>query len=326
MAYVTGTATDSIDFWSKLITFLTANATLVGASQEWEQVWSADSGKQVVLKGTGLAGADTIYVGMVRTDTVDTDNKSITFYGLTGVNPTAVTMSGHVNVSSGVRIWLDGGAMKYWFSATGRRFMVVANISTVYQTAYAGMFLPYALPTAYPSPIFIGATASLASEITSWRSLSNYHAAFPFAPYNSAGGANKHNAYMLGPDALWRGVAADEDANICIGPNSYATEDANGDNDFHLSHTASAGENSTGYLPVRSRIMRGYGDTYAIDPVTLIQTEPGEQSHGILDGMYVCSGVGNASENILSIGSVDYLVVQNAYRTSSTDYIAIRLE
>ena len=328
MAYTTGTSTDSVDFWNDLIAFLTTNATLVGAGEAWTVVWSIDGGKQVVVRGPGAGGADEIYVGMVRTDSVDTDARSITFYGLSGVNPSATSMSGHVNVAPGVKIWLDASAMRYWFVASGRRFIVVANMSTVYQVAYAGFFLPYVFPTAYPYPLFVGATCSLATEVTSWRSLSDNHAAFPFAPHNDGAGLgfNRHNAYMLGPDAIWRGASGDGVADICIGPHRYSTVDADGANPFKLSTELSASLNTLGFNPVRQRIMRGYGDVYALDPVTLIQTTPGVQHHGVLDGFYVVSGVGNAAENIVSVGAVDHLVLQNVHRTTTLDYMAMRLE
>ena len=35
MAYETGTATDYRDLWKKIITFLTQNADLVSAGEEW---------------------------------------------------------------------------------------------------------------------------------------------------------------------------------------------------------------------------------------------------------------------------------------------------
>lgn len=327
MAYVTGTASGSIDFWDKLVSFLTTNTTLVGAGQNWTVVWTKDSGRKIVLRANG-GGSNFVYVGLVRTDTTDTDNKSITIYGMSGFNSTATEMSGHVNVSPGTRMWLDAGSMKYWFVASARRFTFVANISIVYEIGHAGFFLPYALPTVYPYPMIVGATSSLSADVTSWRSLSNYHAAFTAAPYNAVSGAagNRSNAYILGPDAVWRNAAADDASPVTIGPVAYNVEDQNGDNNFHLSETASSSENTTGYLPIRQRIMRGYGDIYALEQITLIETASGVQHHGVLDGLFHCSGISNASENIISISSVDHLVVQNVNRTTATDYIAIRLE
>lgn len=326
MAYVNGTATSNIDLWDELIAFLTTDSTLVGAGEDWEVVWSVDSGKTVVLCGPGTSGDETIYIGLQRTDSIDTDSNYITFFGMTGVNLLATSMSGHVNVSQGVRIWLDAGAMRYWIVGSGRRFMLAVNISTIYQIAYAGLFLPYALPTAYPYPLFVGGCASLSTKTTCWRSSSDYHAAFPQAPADTALINGVYNAYMLAPDAMWLGAAGDTAANVCIGPNRYTVTDADGSDLFRLETNVNVGGDQTGYLPLQQRVMRGYGDVYALDPFTLIQTTPDAQHHGILDGLMSCSGVGNAAENVIEVGSTDYLVLQNVFRTSSLDYMAMKLE
>ena len=327
MAYVNGVATGSIDLWDELLDFLTTNTDLVTASAAWVIEWTHPSGAAagVVMRGPGAGGTDAIYIGMIRTDTTDTDNKAITFYGMTGVNAAALTMAGHVNVSAGVRIWLDGGSMKYWFVANGRRFMLAVNMSTVYQVAYAGFFLPYALPTVYPYPLFIGACSSLSGTVTSWRSASPIHAAFPFAPYTNSL-PFPSNAYMLGPDAIWKNAAGDSLASICMGPFRYDVVDSDGGNDFYLNFGSNGAQSSSGYLAVQERIMSGYGDTFALDPITLIQTDPGTQHHGVLDGFYVCSGIGNAAENMVQIASVDHLIIQNVNRTTSMDYMAMKLE
>ena len=74
MAVEIGTATDHVDLFNKLYTFLTANADLVGAGQQWERITSVgqvppftasqgtsgagdegDTTGAVMLKGPGLA-------------------------------------------------------------------------------------------------------------------------------------------------------------------------------------------------------------------------------------------------------------------------------
>lgn len=324
MAYLNGTATSNIDLWNELLTFLTEDTVLVGDGQEWEEVWS--EGNSVVLRGPGSAGDDNIYVGLSRTDSIDTDANFITIFGMTGVNSAATEMSGHVNVSQGVRIWLDGGAMRFWIAASGRRFILAVNISTVYQTAYAGLFLPYAPPTVYPYPLFIGGCASLSTKTTSWRSTSDYHASFAQAPVDTSVALGRYNAYMLAPDAMWLGAAANTSADICLGPNRYTVTDADGTDPFRLETSAAVSPDVTGYLPIQERIMRGYGDVYTLDPITLIQTSPDIQHHGTLDGFFVCPGVGNAAENVIEVDGVDHLVLQNVFRTSTVDYMAMKLE
>jgi hypothetical protein len=46
---------------------------------------------------------------------------------------------------------------------------------------------------------------------------------------------------------------------------------------------------------------------------------------GELDGVLAVTGHANASENIITVGRTDYLVVQNINRTTKTDFFAVKL-
>jgi hypothetical protein len=75
-----------------------------------------------------------------------------------------------------------------------------------------------------------------------------------------------------------------------------------------------------------ARMTDAYGGDRMMIPVTLYQRDPNSQTYGILDGAYRCQGVNNAAENLITVSSVDHLVVQNVYRTDFNDYWAIALE
>lgn len=327
MAYETGTATSSTDLWNKLLAFLTTNVDLVADGEEWESVWTHPDGATsgTVLRGPGSGGTDSVYVSMSLTTTTGTDDHRIQFRGMSQVNPSAIAVTEHINVSPGVRIWLDAGAMKYWFVASGRRFMIVVNMSTVYEVAYCGLFLPYALPNEYPYPLFIGASSSASTEVTSWRSTVDAHAAFPFSPY-SGSGLNRASGYVLAPTGAWLNAPSQNvsAAQACLGPYRYQEYDVDGGNRFMLS------TNGTGVVPgyesIRSRQMMSYDSIFFVEPITIIQTNNAMQMMGVLDNFFVCPGVGNAAENTIEIDGVDHLVVQNIFRSTTSTYMAIRLE
>ena len=327
MAYASGIATSSTDLWNKLLAFLTTNASLVAAGEDWDVVWTHPGGATsgVVLRGPGTGGTDSIYVSMALTTTTGTDDHFIQFHGMTALSSTATQVSEHINVSPGVRLWADAGAMKYWFVASGRRFMVVTNISTVYEVAYCGFFLPYALPTEYPYPLFIGASSSASGEVTSWRSTVAEHAAFPFSPY-SGSGLNRASAYVLGTNGAWLNAPSQNNgsAQLSLGPFRYQEYDVDGANRFGLS--AGGTTDVPGYESIRSRQMMSYDSIFPVDQITIIQTNNSMQLMGVLDGFYVCPGVGNAAENTIEIEAVDHLVIQNVFRSSTSAYMAMRLE
>lgn len=68
-----------------------------------------------------------------------------------------------------------------------------------------------------------------------------------------------------------------------------------------------------------------YGGDRTMWPCHLIQTNPTDQTYGVLDGAYRCQGVANAAENIITVGGIDHLVIQNTFRTSFNDYWAMAL-
>ncbi|MBK3745246.1 hypothetical protein G3A39_39365 [Paraburkholderia aspalathi] len=335
MAFKTGTAANSIDFWNKLLDFLTNDPTLIAEGGAWQIVKTyVDAGQpRVVLKGVGASGADSIYVALARTDSVDTDANNIRIMGMTGYLPDATAWNQHVGMSPEVRIWLDGNPMKFWFVANARRFAIVANMSTVYQAAYAGFFLPYANPLAYPYPMFIGGSATTATVanggVSSWRSQSDYHAHFPYSSYNNISGVTaqqRSTGYMLTVDGAWVPAAMSTLAAVSIGPRFYNAYDEDAVDRWQNNNTYNYNQDSIGSNNIRGKITQNYGGGYTLMPLTLIQTTPSVQNLGILEGIYSAPGVGNGAENIVKIDSIDHLIVQNVWRTTTYDYWALGLE
>jgi len=331
MAFESGTVAGNIAIWDKIIDFLTTDTTLVGGGEEWQIVWTHASGEAegVVLRGPGTGGTDEIFVGLIRVDSVDTDANHIQIYGMTGIVDSAITMEDHINVSAQVRIWADASTMKYWIIANGRRFCLVLNMSTVYQAAYAGLFLPYAPPTSYPYPMFIGGTSNIDTTVANWRSASTFHSQFPFSPKivsAASVGDLPANAWLLDSTGAWLSVTSDQFGDVFIMPTYVDTLDDDEVDRWRLYAAFSVTQNKLGYETIRSRITTSYGGGYAVEQMTLARVSPLTEMFGVLDGAFFCAGVGNAVENIIQIDSVDYVVVQDVFRTSTLDYWAMRLE
>lgn len=317
MAYATGTATSHTDLWTKLLSFLTTNASLVSAGQAWTQVWSATN--QVVLKGPGLAGSDNIYIGLSRVDDPTDDSYSILMRGMTGVLAGATDIGGHVNVSKAVGIYSDSQPMTYWFVANGRRFVVVLKISTVFEAMYGGLFLPYAVPTSYPYPLFVGGSrGENPSSPVSWRNTAADHTQFVSPNYNAIP-VRDSCAWMLDPASdwkrCWNNGSDPGDPKIGMAPEQMFEGWGIEDN----------GSSGYGYDSIRQRMAAGYDGTFPLIDISLVQASPSDQTYGILDGCYRVPGAGNSSENIITASSVDHLVVQNCFRTGTGQYWALGL-
>lgn len=321
-AFVTGTATSHTDLFGKLITFLTTNAALVAAGEAWTV--AANHGTyEKVLHGPGKSAQDDIYIGLKLVERPTPDEYEIQITGMSGILGGATTFDGHVNVApSHVRMFADSGSQVYWFAASGRRFVVVTKISTVFQSMYAGFFLPYANPTEYAYPLFIGGTAGQQNGLaaTSWRSTDIGHRHFPHAYFDAtvnSSGARPPAALMMDPAGNWLTVAATGlDGNVAMAPRRFHAG-------FGVAQTYSA--SSYGYLDIRQRLRAGFDDSLTLTPLTLLQSSPSDQAFGVLEGCYHVPGFGNSSENIVTAGGVNHLTVQDAFRTDIGEYWSLAL-
>ncbi|SEJ58415.1 hypothetical protein SAMN04244579_04857, partial [Azotobacter beijerinckii] len=70
--------------------------------------------------------------------------------------------------------------------------------------------------------------------------------------------------------------------------------------------------------------LRDTGGVYHLLPVEL--NDNSANLWGALDGIFYISGFNNAVENTLTIDGVDYVVIQDVWRTGHTDYYAMRLD
>ncbi|MGC2955259.1 hypothetical protein ACPTIT_16380 [Pseudomonas aeruginosa] len=70
--------------------------------------------------------------------------------------------------------------------------------------------------------------------------------------------------------------------------------------------------------------LRDTGGIYHLLPVELHNNSA--NLWGALDGVFYISGFDNAVENTLTVDGVDYVVIQDVWRTGHTDYYALRMD
>lgn len=303
MAFTSGTATGFNDLYAKLRDFLTTNATLVAAGQNWDVVFGPSTGPltftdQLLLKGPGAAGTDEILVSLEPNVSVVGDYYNLGINGLSSYNP-AVTLLEQANRSGARYLHLWDGSMPYWFIANGRRFIVIVRVSSVYQSAYAGFILPYHLPNTWPYPLYIGGC----SNQPTWRySVNNdgRHGAF-FDPGDGA-------AALRNPDGTWLEI--------------FNRRNYNNNDDYAVDNLIGPW---AAYLGNPSR-RTGLDGLYKPIPSEIVLSQPYGATMGNLQGVYHVPGFGTGSENTFTVGTKNYLVVQNVYRTGNDDYAAIELE
>ena len=306
-AVASGTATDFLDLYTKLRDFLTSNADLVSASEEWTLV-DGNSGTltttdNLVFSGPGLGGTDEILVSLEPNVNAGAGYHNLGVRGLTAYND-AEPLSSQVNNSGVKYIHLWDSSMPYWFIANGRRFIVVARPSTVYQAMYAGFALPFHLPTTYPYPLFVGGCSSNATW--AYSKASGDHSMF-FNPGTVC-------SAICSPELTWFPLCNQREDPVSAGGDFYSD----------LAHPNRIAPWAAAHRlsDLRDRIDGGY----QLEHSYITCSEGYNATLAELDGVFKVSGFSNSSESIITIGSTDYLVVQNVYRTSNEHYAAIALE
>jgi len=301
MAVETGTATSYTDLLAKLKTFLTGLA-----SNPWVALKDADG--ELILQGEGLAGLDEIFVGIKTYYDAPGDYYNWRLQGYTGYSagltfdtqPGAITTEVSQNYCPRLCLW--NSSIPYWFIANGRRFIVIAKVSTVYQVLYMGFIRAYATPGQYPYPLAIGGSSNAQSG-NRWSIQNAVNVgACPMPVGNYAGTATLR---LRDQSGAWQGIR-------------------NNTGVLYTWPYAGSGLSAAHANP--ETIREGIDGTYPLLPVILHSSSP-TQIYGELEGIFHVSGFNNAAENlVVDSGSDEHLVVQDVYRTGINNYFAVLLE
>lgn len=291
----TGTATNYDDLLTKLKTHLTSGT--MGA-EAWtvlsDESASVPGERFLYLRGPGLTGDDQIYVGIRRYAVAGNDYYNWQIRGMVNYNP-LVVFANQPGVSPPTTLCLFNSAIQYWVIASGRRFIVIAKISTTYHCLYAGFILPYATSDEMPYPMFIGASSG--ADNSRWSRGTYVLGNFWDAPEAAS--------YIRHFDGSW--------VNVC----NFALRDDTVREERH--------NNSTWPFEYDNLIGKNQDDTYGLLPIVIHGNYSGGNNWGEFEGVFFVTGEAEASEDVQVIGSDNYLVVQNTYRADRRSYAAIKL-
>lgn len=292
-AVFTGTATNHIDLLNKVVAHLTDGATLGGEVWTLMQSTAINGMQQRFMRGPGLSGTDQIYVNMQAYQDAGNDWYNWEIQGAVAHNPLLPfeTQPGN-SPSSHLLLWQS--AIPYWLIVSGRRFILIAKVSTTYSNAYCGFYLPYATSAEMPYPMYIGASSASARR---W-STTNYNIGSFFDPTNGS-------CTLRNFDGYWLPI---ENYNDSSGGRTERT--------------------AANVWPWESDFSIGNNEdlSYGVFPAILHSNYSGGNVYGELHGVVYLSGFANGSENIAVVDGKNYLVVQSMQRTTRRDYAGILLE
>ncbi len=262
-----------------------------------------DTDSELVIVGPGLAGADTVYYGMVRAWSDSEARAHWTHYGITGYIP---------NVSMVEQPTLQGGQtgvkpihtfwslnIPYVIIASGRCFKVLTRSNIYYSQSYAGFALPNTLPKYWGYPYVVGGCGD--SRDNMWSSLSIGRASF----WNYKGDTYGGSGYLLDEGRTWQNL---------LGDNS------------EINGTYVRWGKHCSVYPSGSRYM--YDLRANLDGSVPVFRQTLTPNYGFLDGVYAVPGRdGRQPEEIMVMrdGRRMY-ITQNHHRSGFNDFCAFELE
>lgn len=330
MAYETGTATGVSDLLDKLETFLTTDSDLVAAGQEWTVMLSESytgisdfTNYRLCLKGTGFGGNDAIYCNL-ELDTNDVESPVYGNLWLQGADSFNASLSN--NAQSGaipypVKMFSEvSTSFTYHFIANGRRVIIITShdSDTIFESAYLGLILPYSTNKDYLYPLFIGGSTN--SLITAITNTSYSHSCF-WDPsiagygYSTVESLDRYSPAKFKSGSYWKGFQ-----------NSYYSGAANYYTAWrNLLPFSTNSTTHTTDVPIYQSITLTEDSEVALFPIVLIDRYNNNEVIGELDGIYAVTG-GVVVGDTLTYGGYDYLIIQNAFRTSNYNHAAIRIQ
>ena len=197
---------------------------------------------------------------------------------------------------------LWNASIPYWFMASGRRVIVVAKVSAVYEMAYLGFIEQYASPGQWSYPIAVGGSMAFNTEPGSttitwaYTNGSTSHSAF-FRPIPDS--TNTLTQLRLRrPDGTWQGFSGT----------------------VYNANQGSVWPYANSMTDLRPNL----DGTYPLFPIVMSESAP--NIFGRLDGVWATTGHMNAAENTITVGRDTWLVVQNVMRSTKIDFCAVRMD
>ena len=278
------------------------------------------SDRELILKGVGLSGAEEIFVGFKTYQSSGGDYYNLNcgvFNGYISGN-SFETQPGAQLVATPAH----NNAITYFITANAQRIVGCFKVGTpVYEHFYVGKFFPYARPGEYPSPLVCGGTLTASQAIRFDNTSQSF--AYPGYYYDTT----NNRLYQRDQAGNW------------VQPSCWPFTNAS-----DTSYALAGAQGTSTLVPA--------GTYYQIEPIILSQQSSNNSPSNVwgeFDGVYFCSGFNNGVENVVqqggsstinqtgmtvlqavdairAVGGRAFVMLQNVYRTSWRDFIALEMK
>jgi len=323
MAFEIATATGFDDLCDRIYNFLTANAALVGAGQQWVSPGAAGPAWAAVGVAPGVNTHRALRAPGAGTDVnlhcylTKRSNPSTPYYNL-GISASGGFEAGQLPFDqpnpSSYRHWITcwDAPMPYWIVADNRFMKLMVKVGATCQTMCFGLLLPNGTPTEIPYVVYVGAVRAVAGEtgLTSNHNSSTYDFASFFDPSGYA--EYRH------PSGVWAPVR-----NHYESSGSYQADTS--------SSSIWPWTGSTSDLNTIATLREcfdngGPGGEYPLFQAALISSYAGNNIIGYLPGVFWIPGFSQTFENTLTIAGGNYVVAQSHVHSHRNAFAAFKLE
>lgn len=261
------------------------------------------AGVSYIWQAPGNGNTDQIFVGAT---TAGESNATGGYYnwrlqGFTGWSNGAAFDAHPGAIAVPPRLPLSDQTITYWFFASGKRVVVVAKISTVYEFAYLGFLDAYMSPGQYAYPLVVSGSMAwhtppaATSANWKWNYQGNEHAFGPMgvqvATYDDA-----HPLRMRKADGIWKGFGKA----------------------YTYAGMGSVFPYGNGMSNVRPNLDGG------MPRIPIMLSDDGPNLYGELSGVVATTGLTNSAESTLTEVRDVWIVFQNVYRAGNADFLAVR--
>jgi hypothetical protein len=278
-----------------------------------------------ILMGPGTSGADEIYTAIQTVKSAGDDYYNWRLMGMTAYGNVEMQYMSGITQGRLPRMLMWQEQIHYWFVANGRRYIVVAKISSVYETCYMGFALPYGLPTQFPYPLVIGGSACPTTTVAYNRYSSTDYSHRSFMnPYtdNSIVGACVVDTFDTTnyPSTL---KVLSGNAWVRLG-NYYITNLQYTNIVWPYCHGMYSPSSYNDFSKYLKENMDG---SYPIFPTIIMLSSPSLNIMGELQGIFATTGFGGiAAEDTFSLDGFTYVAFPCTFNASRGDWFALKLE
>jgi len=302
-------------------------ATEKYTAMRWDTDYDAVGGYELVLKGPGTTGTDEIFSAIQTVENAGDDYYNWRMMGMTSYADVEMKYIPGITKGRLPRLLMWAGPIKYWLIANGRRFVLQAKISSVYQPCYLGFPLPTGLPTQFPYPLIVGGAAcpSATAALNRYSSTDNSHRGFPNSYADAAGVCigstfdytSEYSTLKVLQGTSWNRILSASGASSIGGTNIVWPYSSSY---YQIFDTAP-------YHPFSTLLRENLDGSYPVLPTDIIISSPSNNNFGFMQGVFAVPGFGGiAAEDTFDIAGVTYVAFPIVPNANRANFWALKLE